>query len=130
MIDRTFWRFVAVGLANTIVGLAVIFAFRSVVNDYFANLMGYVLVVPLSFLTHRRLSFRDAGSRWRAFSRYVPTVTIGYSVNLSVLTYGLLVDANPYLTQTVAILFYVAVTYLLSRYFVFRSRNEPPTHFA
>ncbi len=127
MIDRTLCRFVVVGLANTVIGLAVIFAFRSIVNDFLANLLGYMLVVPLSFLTHRRLSFRDVGSLWQAFVRYLPTVTIGYTVNLTVLTYGLSVNANPYLIQSVAISAYVAVTYLLSRYFVFRSQNEPPT---
>lgn len=119
MIDRVLARFILTGIANTFLGLGVIYAARQVVDDFAANLIGYLLVVPVSFLTHRRWSFRDAGGRMAAFLRYLPTVLAGYAINLIVLKAGLGTGGDPYFVQACAIAAYVAATYLLSRFFVF-----------
>lgn len=124
MIDRTLVRFLAVGVGNTVLGLAVIFGTRQFFSDVVANLVGYLVVVPISFLTHRDLSFRDQGDRLKAFARYIPTILAGYSANYAVLTVALRAGANPYLAQTAAIACHVVVTYLLSRIFVFLSPEE------
>ena len=121
VIDRILTRFVVVGAGNTILGLAVIFGARQFFSDVVANLIGYLVVVPVSFMTHRDFSFRDTGSRLKAFGRYLPTILIGYVANYVVLTLMLAVDANPYLAQTLAIGCHVVVTYILSRLFVFIS---------
>lgn len=68
-----------------------------------ANLIGYLVVVPISFLTHRDLSFKDRGSRRTAFLRYIPTIATGYAANYAMLTSSLKFGANPYLAQTLAI---------------------------
>ena len=120
MLDAIALRFALVGIGNTAAGLAVIFSAKQFVDYVTANLIGYLLVVPLSFLTHRDMSFRASGSRLAAFGRYLPTVGLGYLANLVVLNVGLAVSSNAYLTQTVAIACHVATTYFLSRIFVFR----------
>jgi putative flippase GtrA len=119
MIDRTLVRFLFVGVGNTILGLAVIFGALHFFTDIVANLIGYLVVVPVSFLSHRDLSFRDQGSRRAAFGRYLPTIAAGYAANYAVLTICLNAGANPYLAQTGAIAGHVVVTYILSRLFVF-----------
>ena len=123
MIDRTLLRFLFVGVGNTILGLAAIFGARQFVSDVVANQIGYLLVVPISFWTHRDLSFRDTGRRWPAFARYLPTIAIGYAANYLALTGLLGVSCNPYFAQTAAIAAHVVVTYLLSRFFVFLSTH-------
>lgn len=122
MLDRVLVRYVAVGIGNTALGLGVIFLARQVINEYLANLLCYLLVVPISFLTHRNLSFRDQGGRWAAFMRYLPTVMAGYACNLVALKAALGVGFNPYLAQTTAVGCHVLVTYTLSRFFVFVPR--------
>jgi putative flippase GtrA len=119
MIDRIFLRFVLTGIANTILGLGVIYVARQWVGDFAANLIGFLLVVPVSFITHRSWSFRDAGSLLPTFSRYLPSVLAGYAANLMVLRTGLAIGANPYLVQGLAIATHVAISYLLSRLVVF-----------
>ena len=84
-----------------------------------SNLIGYLIVVPVSFLMHRDFSFRDSGSRLTAFARYIPTILAGYSINYVALNGLLAALFNPYLAQTVGIACHVVVTYLLSRLFVF-----------
>lgn len=120
--SRVFSRFVLVGMLNTVLGLGVIFAASTFVNDFVANLIGYLVVVPVSFLFHRDFSFRDKGSRWAAFLRYLPTTGAGYAANLATLTVGL-GFMNHFLAQTAAIGSHVAVTYLLSHMFVFLNQE-------
>ena len=120
---RILSRFVLVGLLNTVLGLGVIFAASTVVNPFLANLMGYLIVVPVSFLTHRDLSFRDRGKRLPAFLRYLPTIGVGYATNLAVLTVGLKF-IHPLLAQTLSIGCHVMVTYVLSHFFVFLSQEH------
>lgn len=119
MTDRVFGRFLLVGIGNTALGLAVIFIARQFLPDVVANAVGYLFVVPVSFLTHRDFSFRDTGSRLGAFARYLPAVGAGYTANLAALTTLLTFGINGYVAQTVAIAGHVAVTYTLSRLFVF-----------
>lgn len=119
VIDRTVLRYGLVGIGNTILGLGTIYIGRQFVSDFAANLIAYLIVVPVSFVTHRDWSFRDAGKRFPAFVRFLPTVGIGYLINLGVLNAGLAAGVNAYVVQAAAIAVYVGTTYLLSRYVVF-----------
>ena len=111
-------RFVLVGLLNTALGLGVIFVASHYFGNYAANLIGYLVVVPVSFLTHRDISFRDRGKRASAFIRYLPTIAVGYFANLFTLK-TCLSFAPPFGAQSCAISAHVVVTFLCSRYFVF-----------
>ena len=124
MLDRTLLRFLVVGVGNTVLGLGVIFGARQFFPDVVANLIGYCIVVPISFISHRDLSFRDTGGRLATFVRYLPTILIGYLANYLVLTSGLRAGLNPYLVQAGAIGCHVVVTYVLSRIFVFMTPSE------
>lgn len=125
MPERTFFRFLLVGIGNTVLGLGVIFLARQVASDVVANLVGYLVVVPVSFATHRDLSFTDRGSRRQAFARYLPAALLGYGGNLAVLRAGLAANLDPYLVQTAAIACHVVVTYILCRCFVFLHPASP-----
>lgn len=124
MIDRTFFRFLLVGIGNTILGLGVISGARQFFTDIVANLIGYLVVVPISFSESPGPVLQDRGSRRTAFLRYIPTIAAGYAANYTMLTSCLKFGANPYLAQTLAIGCHVAVTYLLSRVFVFLTPAE------
>lgn len=121
MIDAALLRFLVVGLANTGLGVGVIFAARQVVDDYHANLIGYLLVVPVSFFSHRGWSFRDSGRWLPALARFLPAVLVGYVLNVGTLSFCLDTGANPYLAQACALTTYVLFMYVVSRYAVFRS---------
>lgn len=128
MIDRVLARFVLVGIGNTALGLGVIFIAKQFVPDLIANIIGYFVVVPISFLTHRDLSFQDKGNRLAAFGRYLPVIGVGYTANLALLTILLSLGANPYLAQACAIGVHVCVTYSLSRMLVFLNFSQGQDH--
>jgi len=121
MFERTFLRFLLVGLGNTALGLAVIFGFRLVVGEVLANLLAYLLLVPIAFLTQRRYAFRDGGGRLGGFLRFLPVVATAYALNMLTLMVFLDAGSDPRLAQIVAISVYAIASYWLSRRAVFRS---------
>lgn len=121
--NSPFARFVIVGMGNTGLGLAVIFAAMQFFAPVTANLIGYLVVVPLSFLGHREMSFRHRGQRMHAFLKFIAVVFVGFLTNLVVLQALSRLNINPYLIQVCAIGSHVLVTYLLSRNFVFKEHE-------
>ena len=121
---RRLSRFVLVGIANTILGYTVILgATMATGNAWLGNLIAYTLVVPVSFVSHRRVSFQHGGSPTRAFVRYLPLVVAAYALNA--LTLGIMLRLNvPVLAaQTLAMSLYVLATFLGCRFFVFRENH-------
>lgn len=116
-------RFLVVGVGNTILGLSVIFALKWLAqwNDVPANAIGYATGIIFSFVANRLWTFQHQGAVARSFARFVLICVIGYLGNLAVLVYlvqGL--EWNGYFAQIVAIGAYTALTYVGSRYYVFR----------
>lgn len=120
--DDKLTRFGIVGSANTALGLLVIFAARQYTDDITANLIGYVVMVPLTFYCHRRVTFRDRGHPLRSFLRYIGSILIGYISNRIVLGSALALSVNAYVAQALSIAAHVVVIYVLSTIFVF---NQP-----
>jgi putative flippase GtrA len=129
-----FIRYLLIGFINTLLGVGVILGAREFCSEIASNAIGYLIVVPLSFLLHREFSFRDKGEKLSAFARYLPTILAGYGSNVAALTAALKAGINPYFSQLAAISTYVLVTFFLQRTFVFHSHRErksifhcPPT---
>ncbi len=119
--DGRLLRFIVVGGGNTVLGLGVIFIAKQVTDDVNANFVGYLLMVPLTFLSHRYLTFRDTGSQLPAFGRYLVSIMVGYIGNRLVLSWALNAEVDAYISQIFAIAAHVVLVYLLSVVFVFTS---------
>lgn len=117
-------RFILVGIANTLLGLGTIFLAMQFYPPLVANAIGYLVVVPTSFMTHRAWSFQDEGALAAAFFRYVVVILMGYLANRAALEAGISIDANPYVVQCVAIAAHVFVTFLLSNAYVFQQQKS------
>lgn len=121
---RLFSRFILVGLANTLLGYTVILgATLATANAWLGNLIAYVLVVPVSFLSHRRFSFRHDSAPTRAFVRYLPMVVAAYALNALALGIMLQLGTPVLSAQILAMSLYVVVTFLGGRFIVFRPTN-------
>ena len=80
-----FARFVIVGLANTAVGLAVIYLLKwfAGFGDVTANLCGYAIGITTGFMLNRNWTFRDQAPILASFLPYLAAVGIGYAANLA-----------------------------------------------
>jgi putative flippase GtrA len=118
-------RFVVVGLANTMVGLAMIYLLKWLVGvgDTAANVGGYSLGLAASFLFNRNWTFHHSGAWLPALARFLFVFAVAYAVNLgTVLVLLKQFGMNGYAAQAFGIPPYTALFYLGSRYVSFPKR--------
>lgn len=118
-------KFLAVGLLNTVLGLIIIYVakwfFRA--GDITANVWGYALGILVSFVLNSQWTFAYSGPKQSAFLKFLLVALMAYGANLLVVM--LLIHRgglNSYIAQAFGIPAYTLVSYLASKYFVFRSR--------
>ena len=113
-------KFSYVGVANTVIGYAVIFsALAAGFSPYISNLAGYCIGIICSFYLNKIFVFSDGQSGVRAAPKYLIAFLISYSLNLFVLYIGEQVSFNIYAAQVVAGGAYFLSMFLLSKTWVF-----------
>ena len=121
-------RFGVVGVVNTVLGVAVIFAAKAFLGlgDLGANLLGYGLGLVCSFVLNRSWTFRHEGRAFAAFWRFGIAFALAYVLNL-VTVFGLrdAMAVNSYLAQAAGVIPYTIAFYLMSAYFVFPAGRAP-----
>lgn len=130
MLDVTAVRYVAVGLANTLIGLFVIYVgmFAFGLGDVSANVVGYTVGLLASFALNKRWTFRHEGDVLPSLIRFLVVVLLAYAANLAtVLLATNVLEWNRYVAQGLGVVPYTVVGYVGSRLFAFRSpaRQSP-----
>ena len=117
-------RFLLTGAANTLLGLAIIYALKLAgLHDLPANLLGYALGIWISYTMHASWSFSYRGSIRAALPRYVLVTLLAYLANLALVSIALYWwGVNGYVAQALGIPPYALVGYLGSRLYVFRRK--------
>lgn len=118
-----FVRFLVVGVANTLVGLSVIFAAKYFleVRDVLANAIGYAVGICVSYTLNSRWTFAYQGNWVSAVAKFLVATVIAYAANLLTVVAAIdLLNLNTYLAQAMGMPVYTVTAYLASRYIVFR----------
>jgi len=121
-------KFLTVGIANTLTGLAAIYLCRWLFrfDDVLANIAGYIFGLTVSFLLNRSWTFQSSSAVMPAALRFLAVFAIAYPTNLIVVLIAIRVfGVNPYVAQALGIPPYTALFYLGSRYFAFNSGAPP-----
>lgn len=118
-----FIRFLIVGVANTLVGLSVIYAAKYFFHagDVVANAIGYGIGICVSFFLNSRWTFAYEGAVLPAVAKFILGTAVAYGANL--LTVVVAIDyfgLNSYLAQAMGMPVYTVTAYVASRYIVFR----------
>jgi putative flippase GtrA len=116
------FRFLAVGVLNTLIGLSVIFSLKWLagMNDFGANFIGYAVGLTVSYFLNGRWTFLFRGSMYRAAPRFALTTLVAYLANLATVICSIrLFGLNDYLAQALGTVPYTVLSFLGSRYFVF-----------
>lgn len=135
-LDATFWKFVLVGVVNTLFGTAVMFGAYNLLHwGYWpSTAANYVLGSILSYVLNRRFTFRYQGDGVRSVVRFAVNVAVCYAVAygaarplVSWVLSNVFAGTSPTLRDNVAMLagmcLFVAVNYIGQRFFVFRARG-------
>lgn len=117
----TFW-FLAVGGTAALTHLAVFALVQDQMLPELANALGFVIAFFVSFVGHRRLSFKDAGTTVAtSLGRFAVTALAGFASNelvFSLLLRGLGWPAL--LALLTALVFAAGQTFVFSRFWAFR----------
>lgn len=119
----TVWRFGVVGVGNTAVGLAFIYAARAAgLGEVAANAAGYAVGLMFSFALNRRWTFGGRGPFLRHAVKFVLVVLAAWLLNIVTLLGAMRLGMAAVLAQAVAVLPYTVVSYCGCRWWVFADR--------
>ena len=116
-------RFVIVGLANTLCGLAVIYGAKYFLGlgDVTANALGYGVGLAVSFVLNKNWTFGYEGPVAAALLRYLIVFLTAYGLNLmAVVTLIEQWSVNSYVAQALGVIPYTVSFFLMAKYFAFR----------
>ena len=119
-----FSRYLLVGATNSIVGYGVIFGcmYLAHLSPEMSNVIGYAIALAVSYMLNRHFTFNSTQKRRAEILRFLFAFAIAYSLNFA----ALLVLIHPLglhegISQIVAGGVYVAFSYLINKYYVFRN---------
>jgi putative flippase GtrA len=125
LISQSF-RFGAVGLVNTAIGLLSIYSFIFFfnTNPALANAIGYAIGLVVSFALNRLWTFSNTQSILKVLPRYLAVAGISYALNLCIVLIGMrYFGAGPYLIQLFGIAIYTPTMFIGCRLYVFNDNG-------
>lgn len=133
VIDRTFFTFLLVGVVNTLVGSAVMFAAYNWLGwgYWTSSAANYIVGSAVSYLLNKRYTFQNRERGLAPLGRFVLSVSVCYLLAYGVakpLVRALLSKASPAWQDNGAMLvgmvLFVLLNYLGQRFFAFRKADE------
>lgn len=130
--DRTFWKFILVGVANTLFGTGIMFAFYNVLHlsYWISSASNYFFGSILSYILNRLFTFRSDEGTIKTLPRFVLNICLCY-----LLAYGLAKPLVAHIlsgfSQTVqentamlvGMCLFVGLNYMGQRFYVFKGRR-------
>ena len=119
-------RFATVGLANTAIGLAAIYAvmFFFQTGPAIANAIGYAIGLAVSFSLNRVWTFNSDRPVGHVLPKYLLVAGLSYLLNLgAVIAATSHFSVNPYLAQLLGVGIYTVCVFFGRRWFVFAPRR-------
>ena len=143
LLDKTFWKFLLVGVFNTLFGTGIMFllynvAFRNYQTTQWAywvySATNYILGSILSYFLNKYFTFQYKKNSWKVVLRFALNITVCYLIAYVVakpIAMQILSGAARNVQENVAMLvgmgLFVILNYLGQRFFAFRQeKTEPP----
>ena len=121
-----FFKFLAIGAINSLVGLAIIAAamYFFDMDPMVANAVGYLVGFIVSFTLNGKLTFRQDALSMSMFARFAVVSVVAYMANIAALWIWL--GHDKYVAQLFGMIVYLLVSFSGSRMFAFRrcARNS------
>ena len=132
--DVSFWKFLLVGVANTLVGAGIMYLFYNVFHFSYwvSSASNYIFGSILSYVLNRSFTFKSRTQTGKTLLRFIVNIVACYLVAygaakpLAALVFsGLSVTWQENLAMLAGMCFFVGLNYIGQRYFVFRGTQAP-----
>lgn len=132
LLDRTFWKFILVGIINTIVGTSVMFlcynAFH--LNYWVSSAMNYIIGSIVSYFLNKYFTFQNKQRSWKIVIKFIINISVCYLIAYGVakpLVARILSDQSVTIQENGAMLvgmcLFVGLNYLGQRFFAFKKEE-------
>ena len=134
LLDASVWKFLLVGVANTLVGSGVMFLLYNLAhtNYWVAVCANYVVGGVLSFFLNKYFTFQNRERSVAQVLRFILTVAVcagvAYgiarpAVRWALAGYGTAIQEN--VAMLAGMVLYTGLNYFGQRFFAFREKKEP-----
>ena len=132
LIDKTFFKFIGVGVINTIVGTAVMFLSYNVLSFSYwvSSALNYIIGGAISYFLNKRYTFQYEGGGVKTVVKFALNIAVCYFVAYGIakpLVEHMLSGCSPKLQGNIAMVvgmgLYVMLNYLGQRFFTFRKEQ-------
>lgn len=129
ILDKTFWKFIMVGVINTIVGTSVMFVFYNVLHCSYwvSSAMNYIVGSIVSYYLNKYFTFQNKQRSWKIIVKFILNISICYFIAYGVakpLAAHILSGQSIRIQENGALLagmcLFVGLNYLGQRFFVFK----------
>ena len=131
--DVTFWKFILVGVANTLFGTAIMFVFYNFLHlsYWISSASNYIFGSILSYFLNKTFTFKSKTNTGKTMLRFVLNISVCYLLAYGVakpLARWVFSGASVSLQDNMAMLagmcFFVALNYVGQRFFVFKGTQK------
>ena len=129
LIDKTLWRFILVGIINTLVGTAVMFSFYNLLHlsYWISSASNYVIGSIVSYFLNKYYTFENKERSWKIVAKFIINIAVCWLLAYGIakpLTMRLLDSTTVKVQENVAMLvgmcLFVGLNYLGQRFFAFK----------
>lgn len=129
LVDGKFWRFILVGIVNTIVGTAIMFGLYNFagVTYWGSSAANYILTSILSYFLNKYFTFQHKENTLKSAIRFTINIAICYLLAYGIakpLTYWFLSNTTVAIQENIAMIvgmvFFTVFNYLGQRFFAFK----------
>lgn len=133
LLDRTFWKFILVGVINTFFGTTIMFLFYNMfhLSYWISSASNYFFGSILSYFLNRMFTFRSNKHTKETLPRFVINISLCYLVAYGLakpLVFYILSNAATNIQENIAMLvgmcLFVELNYIGQRFFVFKTTKE------
>ena len=114
-------RYFIVGSINTLSGFILIFFFRLILHfdPYLSNALSFLCCHFTAFKMHKIYTFRASSSSAHAIFRFTLVIILAWLANITVLSLLISFGSDEYISQGLAMISYVLISFFLHRLFTF-----------
>ena len=133
MLDITFWKFVLVGIVNTLVGTGVMFAAYNLLHlsYWVSSASNYVVGSIVSYFLNKYFTFQNKERSWKQLGMFVINITICYLLAygiakpaVRVLLEGSSLRVQENLSMLAGMVLFVGFNYIGQRFFAFAEQED------
>lgn len=130
LFDKTMWKFLMVGVVNTLVGCGTMFLLYNLAHCsyWLSSAANYVVGGIVSFFLNKYFTFQNKGWSWKQVGKFILNVSVCYLLAYGLakpLVLALLSGQTVSIQENVAMLvgmcLYTGLNYLGQRFFAFRT---------